>query len=404
MRNMRPVISKLPLFAFEALGSLACGFYGNYVFFLFRDRYGFGDLGNLGVASLMGGVVALASWQGGKFAQKHGCFQTIAIGLIGMMVALTAGALFPQMAVQLAVLVFWTASQFVVWPALEALVTDGESGSTRAHIIGVYSMVWAACSALSYFFGGSIFERLGSGSIFYLPPVLHLIQLAVLWKFVRRGGETPVEKVAAIPIPEIERPVLPGPGPRAFQRMAWVANPFACVAAFTLLAMIPELVKKMGLSVTMAGWFGSIWFFARLAAFIVLWRWTAWHYRFRWMLAGYLLLVAGFAIVLTAGDLFWLSLGQVAFGLAVGMLYYSSLFYSMDVGEARAEQGGIHEAMMGAGNLVGPGIGALGLIIAPQLPHAGVWTVSGLLVIGLAVLVGTRLLSGHSMVKGAPRL
>jgi hypothetical protein len=58
---MRLVPSKFPLFVFEALGSLACGFYGNYVFFLFRDRHGFGNLGNLGVAALMGLVIALAS-------------------------------------------------------------------------------------------------------------------------------------------------------------------------------------------------------------------------------------------------------------------------------------------------------------------------------------------------------
>jgi hypothetical protein len=35
---MLPVRSKVLLFVFEALGSLACGFYGNYIFFLFRDR------------------------------------------------------------------------------------------------------------------------------------------------------------------------------------------------------------------------------------------------------------------------------------------------------------------------------------------------------------------------------
>ena len=179
-----------------------------------------------------------------------------------------------------------------------------------------------------------------------------------------------------------------------FQRMAWFANPFACVAAFTLLAMIPELSLRMGLSTTMAGGFCSIWFFARLAAFIVLWKWPGWHYRFRWLLGGYLLLIAGFATVLTADGLLWLGLGQVAFGLAVGVLYYASLFYSMDVGEARAEQGGIHEALMGAGNFVGPGIGALSLLLVPQAPHAGVWSVGGLLAVGLAVLVGNRLKAG----------
>ncbi len=389
--DMRLIPSKFPLFVFEALGSLACGFYGNYIFFLFRDRHGFGNLGNLGVAALMGLVIALASWQGGKFAQCKGCIPTMVSGLVGMIAALTVGAFFPQLPVQVAMLILWTASQFVVWPALEALVTEGESGTARANIVGIYSVVWAACSALSYFFGGSLFEWLGSGSIFWLPPGLHVLQIVVIWRFASHAGGA---KIAG-PLDDTQKvvviPARHGPSPRSFQRMAWIANPFACVAAFTLLAMIPELARKMGLSTTVAGWFGSIWFFARLAAFVVMWQWAGWHYRFRWLLAGYVLLIVGFATVLTAGDLLWLSVGQVAFGLAVGSLYYASLFYSMDVGEARAEQGGIHEAMMGAGNFLGPGVAGLTLMIAPQSPHAGVWAVSGLLATGLAVLLRTRL-------------
>jgi hypothetical protein len=160
-----------------------------------------------------------------------------------------------------------------------------------------------------------------------------------------------------------------------------------------IVALVIGACFSMGLSTTLAGLFCSIWFFARLAAFVVMWQWTGWHYRFRWLLAGYLLLIAGFASVLTADGLWWLGLGQVAFGLAVGLLYYASLFYSMDVGEARAEQGSIHEAMMGAGNFVGPGIGALSLLVAPHLPDAGVWSVSGLLAVGLAVLMRNRMKS-----------
>jgi predicted MFS family arabinose efflux permease len=388
---MRLTPSKLPLFVFEALGSLACGFYGNFVFFLFRDRHGFGNLGNLGVAALMGLVIALASWQSGKFAQHRGCLRTMVAGLSGMIVALVIGAFFSSLPVQLAVLVLWAASQFMVWPALEALVTEGSGGAARAHLVGIYSVVWATCSALSYFFGGGLFERLGSSSIFWLPPGLHVLQLVVLRGWARRQRETPAAP-STQPARKAEPPAPKhAPDARAFQRMAWLANPFACVAAFTLLAMIPELARRMGLSTTMAGLFCSIWFFARLAAFIVMWRWPGWHYRFRWLLGGYLLLIAGFASVLTAEGLLWLGVGQVAFGLAVGALYYASLFYSMDVGEARAEQGGIHEAMMGAGNFVGPGIGALSLLIAPHSPHAGVWSVSGVLAIGLGLLLKSRL-------------
>jgi predicted MFS family arabinose efflux permease len=388
--------TKLPLFVFEALGSLACGFYGNYIFFLFRDRHGFGDLGNLGVAALMGFVIAVAAWQGGRFAQRQGCFRAMFLGLGGMMIALGLGALFPQLPVQLAVLVLWTASQFVVWPALESLVTEGVDRTGRARLVGIYSVVWATCSALSYFFGGALFERLGSGSIFWLPPGLHLVQVIILWNFARQH-QSPVTVPVAVSFAAFDLPqqLRSGLNPQAFQRLAWLANPFACVAAFTLLAMIPELARKLGLSTTLAGLFCSVWFFARLASFILLWCWGGWPYRFRWLLAGYVLLLAGFFAVLTAQNLWWLSLGQVAFGFAVGLLYYSSLFYSMDVGEARAEHGGIHEAVMGAGNFVGPGIGAVSLLLFQGAEHAGVWAVGCLLGFGLVLLAGFRLRLGR---------
>ena len=391
---MPPAASKRPLFVFEALGSLACGFYGNYVFFLFRDRYGFGNLGNLGVAALMGLVIALAAWQGGRFAERCGCFKAMFVGLWGMMVSHCIGVCFPALAIQLAVMVFWAASQFIVWPALETLVSGSTGGPARARLIGVYSVVWASCSALSYFFGGALFDRLGNSSIFWLPLGLHLIQIILLRHIERRQRE----RVEGPPEESTWEPPLGGSGrhasPASLRHAAWLANPFASVAAFTLLAMIPETAGKMGLTTTTAGWFCSVWFFARLGAFVFMWRWPGWHYRFRWLLGGYLMLIAGFGIVLTADDLLWLGLGQMAFGLAVGVLYYASLFYSMDVGNARAEQGGIHEAMMGAGNFVGPGIGALGLLIAPQSPDAGVWSVGGLLAVGLAIMLRNRLKAG----------
>lgn len=395
---MQSVVARLPLFVFEALGSLACGYYGNYIFFHFRDRHGFGGFGNLCVAALMGLVMAIGSWQGGRFAQSRGCFTAIYVGQVGLITALLGGALLPQLPAQIAMLMLWTAAQFIVWPALEALVVEGEEGTRRARLVGIYSVVWASCSALSYFFGGALFERLGSDSIFWVPPGLHLVQLLVLGSTARQAQRRSVPgPVASRPRAEPPPVTLPAhPGRRAFQRMAWMANPFACVAAFTLLAMIPTLARDLGLSPTSAGWFCSIWFFARLAAFIVLWQWNGWQYRFRGLLGGYVALLAGFVMVLTARDVAWLSLGQVSFGCAVGLLYYSSLFYSMDVGQARAKNGGIHEAAMGAGNFVGPGVGAASLLLAPQSPHASTWAVGGVLVVGLLGLVGLRLHFGRA--------
>jgi hypothetical protein len=77
---------------------------------------------------------------------------------------------------------------------------------------------------------------------------------------------------------------------------------------------------------------------------------------------------------------------QIGFGLSVGLIYYSSLFYSMHASEEKGTHGGLHEAMIGAGLFVGPACGASSLFFFPYLALAA-WPVAGLLVAGLAGLV-----------------
>ena len=384
--------NKLFFFVFEALGSLSCGYYGYYIFFLLRDRYGFGNIGNLGVSALQGLIWALASWQGGRFAQRFGYFTALRVGLIGMTTALLAGVWLHILIAQLAVTVVWTASACFVWPALEALVSEGETAEELPRQIGSYNVIWAACSALSYFLGGAVFEHLGSQSMFWLPIGVYVLQFVMLtWFTSRKPYPKPMVSQASPMIRQPEEVAFKQRvSPRTFLRMAWLANPFACIGINTLLATIPALARDLNLSTTASGLFCSVWFFARLAAFIVLWRWTGWHYRFRWLIGAFLGLLVGLAALLILRDFWWLFAAQVLFGFSVGLVYYSSLFYSMDVGQTKGEHGGLHEAAMGAGNFIGPALGMTALLLAPQTPNAGAYAVSGLLAFGILGLLRLR--------------
>jgi len=62
----------------------------------------------------------------------------------------------------------------------------------------------------------------------------------------------------------------------------------------------------------------------------------------------------------------------------------------MDVGETKGEHGGLHEAAIGAGSCAGPGIGAAALHFFPKNPDGSTWTVSALLLAGLAGLFAFR--------------
>jgi MFS family permease len=171
--------------------------------------------------------------------------------------------------------------------------------------------------------------------------------------------------------------------------MAWLANPFAYIAINTLIAVMPGVALRLELSTTAAGFCASIWCFSRLGAFIGLWLWNGWHYRFRWLWTSFIALVVTFAAIVTAQNLTILVVAQLVFGLAVGLIYYSSLFYSMDVGETKGEHGGFHESAIGLGNFAGPAVGALSLTVWPGNPFSGAIAVSGLLLAGFCGLLTT---------------
>ncbi len=82
-----------------------------------------------------------------------------------------------------------------------------------------------------------------------------------------------------------------------------------------------------------------------------------------------------------------LIVAQIFFGGAIGLIYYSSLFYSMDASETKSEHGGIHEAAIGVGNCVGPAVGAASLQFLPQYTNSGAIAVSVLLLCGFGGLL-----------------
>jgi predicted MFS family arabinose efflux permease len=381
--------SRIIYFVLEGLNTLATSYFNGYVFFLLRDRFGFGNLGNLTAAALGGFVYVFAAWQGGRFAQRFGYFTALKTGFGGLAVCLAIGAFFPSLPAVLLVVAGWPAMLCFTWPALEALVSDGVSDDVLPKNVGVYNVVWSAGMAAMYFFGGTLYETLGQASIFWLPAIIHGGQCLIVLYL----GKDPVPTAPAAPSAAATHPLealIRPVGPRTFLHMVWLAIPFSYIGITTVMAMIPALAKTLGLSTAQAGLFCSIWMFVRLGTFVALWRWTGWHYRFRWLLGAFVGLTAGFSLLLLSHNLGLLAAAQAVFGVSVGLIYYSSLFYSMHVGETKGEHGGLHEAMIGAGMCLGPAVGALSLCLAPGFPNAGAYAVTALLACGLAGLIGLR--------------
>ncbi len=383
---------KFGYFTLTALNTLATSYFLNYLFFFLRDRFEFGNKGNLWVSALHGFIYIFSAWQCGRFAQRRGFLTSLKVGFAGLALCMIAGGLMNVVAGLLCVVACYSVALLFTWPALEALVSEGETRAGVQQMVGIYNCTWAGAAAFAYFTGGGLYERLGRGAVFWLPAGIFAVQFALaLW--LSQHART-----VAIPQPVPEAPVHPEAAalgqkirPERFLKMAWLSNPFAFVAVNTLWAVMPGLATKLELSPAQTGLFCSVWLFGRLASFAFCWKWTGWHYRFRWLVTAFVMLIAGFMTVLLARWLWLVIVAQVFFGLATGLIYYASLFYSMDVGEkTQAEHGGLHEAAIGAGIFAGPATGAATLEFLPHYSNTGVYAVSALLFCGFAGLIWLR--------------
>jgi MFS family permease len=275
----------------------------------------------------------------------------------------------------------WTISVCFIWPAIEALVCEG-SGDKLSDRVGMYNVIWAGGSAVAYFTTGMILERLGMQSLFGVPLALVILEIAILSVvlFIFRKQRSSAPAVAA---QAMHRPS----NSKKFMYMAWLANPLSYVAINTVLPLIPSIAPKMGLTTGAAGMVCSLWMFTRLGTFAFLWRWTGWHYRFRWLALSMFLLLLCFTGLILTRSLVIMLIAQIGFGLSIGLIYYSSLYYSMNASEEQGAHGGLHEAMIGTGLFLGPLCGAGAVVLLPSYCNAGPWSVSGLLATGLSALL-----------------
>jgi hypothetical protein len=94
----------------------------------------------------------------------------------------------------------------------------------------------------------------------------------------------------------------------------------------------------------------------------------------------------------SAADLITLSACQLGLGLVLALIYSASLYFGMVLSEGSTEHGGYHEALIGLGQVLGPGAACVAQFLYPGSILPTVAAVSAMLVASLGA-------SSYAMLK-----
>jgi hypothetical protein len=173
--------------------------------------------------------------------------------------------------------------------------------------------------------------------------------------------------------------------------------PLSYIVCSALSPYLPGAMNALNIESRWQTVVASAWLAPRVLMFFVLERWHGWHGRWFPAIFGGLFLLAGFAATVLskeAGSIGLLIGGLATFGVGMAVIYAGAIYYALEVGQAEVQAGGKHEALIGVGYTVGPGIFLMATIGVSQewLPQSsfepaviGTVAVIGVLVAGMVV-------------------
>lgn len=249
----------------------------------------------------------------------------------------------------------------VLWPITESYVSGGRRGDNLRAAAGRFNVVWAGAVVISMWAMAPFVEE---------RPMLVLAALAVLHVL----GALLLIPMGAEPPKHLEDAHEPHPPVyRAMLTVFRIQLPASYIVLSALEPYLPFALERLGVAPGMKPPLVTVWLVSRLLVFVLFERWGGWHGRWWLAFAAAVCMLAGFALSvaapLSAGAIgSGPALAQMIVGLAVcgaglGAVYAAAFYYVMEVGDAKVDAGGTHEALIGMGYCVGPlcGLGAIGL-------------------------------------------
>lgn len=348
------------------INSTGTGVVTNGIYFLAKSAYGLGVKGSfalgvvLGVTYIAGAVAVgpLLLWL--RRSPRHttrGAFACIGVlcGLLCLVPLIAqmagAGGAWPAWVL----VAVYSPLTGCMWPITEAYLSGGRRGEVLRRALGGFNVTWSLSLVVAFWAMGPLVKKYPLEVIAFLG-FLHIVTFVLVRML-------PAEPAAHAHEDHEPHPLVYTRLLRAHRLLL----PLGYLIVSTMSPYLPTAYAAMGVAI---GWqtpLTATWHAARLAGFVWLQHDHRWHGRWWAPVAATGALVVGFAMVMLApklgpaqeglASLLVLGGGLVLLGLGIATVYTGALYYAMAVGGADVDAGGTHEALIGAGYTIGPGIG-----------------------------------------------
>lgn len=369
MHPTQPSLKLAHYFWIEGLNGFAGVLFLNCAFFWARARFGYTATENLLLSSTHGLIYIFATKYGGKLSDRIGYDRLLSICVLAAAFCLLFGWIPSWHIFPFILVTIYTVFFAPTWPTLEAAILHSPGTTSMPDRLGLYNVTWALFGGLGFAVSATLFSW-NPDSIVWIPGLFYLFQ----WAWLRWAPRNILPSTTAIPHrgDHIALKVK-----RHFVYTAWLGNSLAFLMIASFFALTPFFGERLQLSSTNTILLASTLLFARTIGFLVLWKWNGWHYHMTWSQSALWIAPLCLIVAFFSNHLIIIFVALFVLGLAAGVSYSGSIYYSLDYGNKKAEHGGNHESILGIGIFIGPLLAAIASSISPGT-FAAQWTIIGL--------------------------
>jgi MFS family permease len=328
------------------------------------------DLGALRATHSL--TYALGAFWLGRLADRIGYQRSMAACCL-LLVPVFAGYYYVSAVWQLFGLALLTGiATCAFWPSLQAWLAEGQRSDGLRQRIGSFNMSWSLGMVAGPGLAGALYAAYAGLSFALLAALFFAMFVGVVLLQVREDGreqghETETASLAAA---------------RIFLPVAWIANFSTYFAIGIVRSLFPKLATDLGVQTAHLGYLMALIGLAQLATFALISRTERWQFRLWPLVTVQFAAMLGLGVLAFSTSLIAFAGGLLLLGVMIGFTYTASGFYSLHSTAPGGGRIGIHETILGGGNLVGPLAGGLvGEYIGARAPYM---LAAGVIAIALA--------------------